>query len=127
MSNTWPGGHRHAMTQSEHEEWNRANYPGTLQLCSECGDPTGRCEHDGLFTENGEGPLCERCYTANQTSMAPETRHCPECHRDWTPEPGALSSTLCVSCHNAALACTPTEGVRRERVEAAADAERGVR
>ena len=42
------------------------------------------------------------------------SRTCPECHMAWTPEPGALSSTLCIDCYNAALACTPVEGLRRE-------------
>jgi len=59
--NTWPGGYRHGMTQSEHEAWNAHNYPGTLQLCSLCDEPTGRCEDDSILTEDGE-PLCENCY-----------------------------------------------------------------
>lgn len=60
--NTWPGGIRHAMTQSEHENWNASNYPGTRQLCEECGDETGRCEEDSMYTDDGDGPLCEECY-----------------------------------------------------------------
>jgi len=60
--NTWPGGHRHAMSQSEHGRWNAANYPGTRQLCSNCGKPTGRCEDDTLWDEETEEPLCEDCY-----------------------------------------------------------------
>jgi len=64
VMNTWPNGHRHAMTQTEHENWNARCYPGTLQLCSECDDPTGRCEDDSLYAdEDGEiGPLCEACW-----------------------------------------------------------------
>ena len=61
MENTWPGGYRHAMSQTEHEKWNSYNYPGTLQICSECGEPTGFCEEDGIWSKDGE-PLCERCF-----------------------------------------------------------------
>jgi len=61
MENTWPGGYHHAMHQSEHEAWNAKHYPGTLQLCSVCGEPTGKCEEDEILTEDGE-PLCENCY-----------------------------------------------------------------
>ena len=66
--NTWPGGKRHAMTHSEHEEWNARNLPGTRQLCERCGEPTGRCEDDSLYADaDGEiGLLCEDCWhTAN--------------------------------------------------------------
>ena len=61
MPNTWPGSVRHAMTQSEHEMWNASNYPGTRQLCVECEEPTGQCEEDGLWNDDGE-PLCRDCY-----------------------------------------------------------------
>lgn len=57
--NTWPGGTRHAMDQGDHERWNASNFPGTRQLCIVCGCPTGRCEDDLLFTDDGDGPLCE--------------------------------------------------------------------
>lgn len=60
MTNTWPGGHRHAMTQAEHEAWNATHYPGTRQMCVECGEPTGQCEEDSL--DVGDGPLCRECY-----------------------------------------------------------------
>ena len=60
MSNSWPGGRRHAMHQSEHERWNDSNYPGTRQLCSVCEEPTGRCEEDSMYSRDGE-PLCEQC------------------------------------------------------------------
>lgn len=61
MVNTWPGGKRHAMHQNDHEKWNASHYPGTLQLCSVCEEPTGRCEEDAIWPEDG-GPLCEDCY-----------------------------------------------------------------
>ncbi len=59
-ANTWPGGHRHAMHQGDHEAWNAGNYPGTLQMCSLCDEPTFRCEDDELL-RNGQ-PICEDCY-----------------------------------------------------------------
>ena len=58
--NTWPGGKRHAMTQEEHAHWNAENYPGTLQLCSKCDEPTGRCEEDSILDDEGN-PHCEDC------------------------------------------------------------------
>ena len=61
-TNTWPTGVRHAMLQSEHEVWNARNYPGTRQLCSACDEPTGRCEDDSLYAEDGSGPYCEECW-----------------------------------------------------------------
>lgn len=61
--NTWPGGIRHAMDPDEHERWNACNYPGTLQLCCECEEPTGRCDEDELCCGE-EGPFCEDCYHA---------------------------------------------------------------
>ena len=63
--NTWPNGVRRALDQSEHERWNASNYPGTRQLCSECDEPTGRCEEDSMWSDDGE-PLCETCYAAKQ-------------------------------------------------------------
>ncbi len=34
-----------------------------VQRCSECGNPTGKCEEDDLYDEdNGDGPMCEECY-----------------------------------------------------------------
>lgn len=59
--NTWPNGHRHAMSQQDHEKWNSKHYPGTRQLCANCDDPTGRCEEDSLCINDSE-PLCEECY-----------------------------------------------------------------
>ena len=60
--NTWPGGIRRAMTQAEHEQWNVGNYPGTRQLCDECGEATGRCEEDAIYRDDDSGPICEDCY-----------------------------------------------------------------
>ena len=68
-ANTWPGGVRHAMPQHEHEAYNASHYPGTRQLCTKCGEPTGRCEEDAMFDEDGNA-LCEVCYAPNETSAA---------------------------------------------------------
>ena len=65
MKNTWPDGYRHAIHQSEHEKWNATHYPGTRQLCDICGDPTGRCFEDTMWSNEGE-PLCEECYEATK-------------------------------------------------------------
>ncbi len=68
--NTWPGGVRHAMHQDEHEAWNARTYPGTLQLCSRCKEPTGHCEEDTLWSEEGE-PLCKECYDKTDEEVTP--------------------------------------------------------
>ena len=47
-----------ALHQHEHEAINAREYPGTRQLCATCDEPTGRCEEDSIFTEDGDGPLC---------------------------------------------------------------------
>jgi len=60
MGNTWPNGYRHAITQREHEDWNSHNWPGTLQLCVVCEQPTGRCEEDEIVNALGQ-PICEEC------------------------------------------------------------------
>jgi len=60
--NEWPGGHRHAMDQGEHERWNAYNHPGTRQLCCQCDQQTDRCEEDAIYTEDGIGPLCLDCW-----------------------------------------------------------------
>ena len=60
--NTWPGGHRHAMSQSEHERWNATHYPGTRQMCMLCDQPTERCEEDEFRVDEIDGPLCRACY-----------------------------------------------------------------
>jgi hypothetical protein len=51
-----------ARSQSEHEAINAREYPGTRQLCEKCGEPTGRCEDDAIYTEEGDGPICEECW-----------------------------------------------------------------
>ena len=61
MNNTWPGGRRHAMSPDEHERWNARNYPGTRQLCVDCDAPTGQCEEDAIYGDDGHGPLCRDC------------------------------------------------------------------
>lgn len=60
--NTWPNGVRRALSQKEHEEFNSYTYPGTKQLCSLCGEPTGRCEEDSIYLFNTDEPVCEKCY-----------------------------------------------------------------
>jgi len=62
MRNSWPDGIRRAMSPGEHDRWNASHYPGTLQLCSECGEPTSRCEEDAIYTDGGAGPLCPDCW-----------------------------------------------------------------
>lgn len=69
-SNTWPGGRRHVMHQSEHEAWNSNNYPGTRQLCDQCGEPTERCEDDTLWSEDAEEQLCVECWKIEHDSQA---------------------------------------------------------
>jgi len=68
-ANTWPGGFRHAMHQDEHERWNASNYPGTRQLCDACEQPTGRCEEDSYYDDDG-GPYCRECYYARNPEGA---------------------------------------------------------
>lgn len=67
MYNTWPNGHRHAMSQSEHIAWNTRNYTGTRQMCVICDEPTERCEEDSIYY-NDEGPLCTECYHTLEVS-----------------------------------------------------------
>ena len=50
-----------SLSQCEHERINAKEYPGTRQLCSECGEPTGRCEEDSLCNIDGQ-PFCENCW-----------------------------------------------------------------
>ena len=61
LQNSWPDGYRHAMHQAKHKDWNAKHYPGTLQLCCKCDEPTGRCEEDAIWNSDGK-PLCENCY-----------------------------------------------------------------
>lgn len=58
--NTWPGNRRRALTQDQHEVWNRAHYPGTRQLCDRCMSPTERCEEDSILSADGD-VLCGQC------------------------------------------------------------------
>tara|TARA_R110000737_G_scaffold335787_1_gene354811 strand:- start:269 stop:487 length:219 start_codon:yes stop_codon:yes gene_type:complete len=58
--NTWPNGLRRAMTQSEHDAWNENNYPGTLEVCYECDEPTGNCEEDNILDDSGDA-YCYDC------------------------------------------------------------------
>jgi hypothetical protein len=69
--NAWPGGRRHAMSQSENEAWNARNFPGTRQLCERCGEPTERCEDDSLYSDEDRqiGPLCVECWNTANTNM----------------------------------------------------------
>jgi len=53
-------GHRRALSQDARAAINARHYPGTRQLCAECGSPTGRCEDDSIFIGD-IGPLCESC------------------------------------------------------------------
>ena len=50
-----------ARSQTEHEAINRREYPGTRQLCAWCDEPTGRCEQDDIYLDDGRGPLCPDC------------------------------------------------------------------
>ncbi len=64
-----------ARSQKEHAEINSREYPGTRQLCEVCGEPTGRCEEDAYYSDEGIGPLCEACYHADEDG-------CPDCGAD---------------------------------------------
>ena len=55
-SDWWKG---RAWGQDTHARINVSNFPGSRQLCSECGDPTGRCEDDTI--DGRDGPICEAC------------------------------------------------------------------
>lgn len=69
LENSWPGGQRRPITQAEHDEWNRDNYPGTRQICEKCGNPTERCEYDSLYLDDGTGPLCDDCYDKHKQEI----------------------------------------------------------
>lgn len=62
MAEWWKG---KALDQSTHEAINAQHYPGTRQLCARCEEPTGRCEEDAIYTDAGDGPLCETCWHAD--------------------------------------------------------------
>ena len=79
--NTWPGGVRHAMHQSDHESWNARNYPGTQQLCVECDEPTERCEEDSIYADDDReiGPLCVECWCARPEYLSQNAKgHRPD-------------------------------------------------
>lgn len=64
LMNTWPNNIRQVYSQNIHKSYNSTHYPGTREICSLCGEPTGRCEGDSLYLFNCEndGPVCEKCY-----------------------------------------------------------------
>jgi hypothetical protein len=73
-----------ARHQHEHEAINAREYPGTRQLCATCDEPTERCEEDGIYTEDGEGPLCVECWhktpewiRENETSPSVDAKENP--------------------------------------------------
>jgi len=86
---TWPGGKRHAMSQSDHEKWNSSHYPGTRQPCFKCDEPTGCCEDDSLYAKEDEDcvePLCEECWEKTQPCDCGEWK-CDECRSRTEGEP----------------------------------------
>ena len=52
---------RRFLTQCEHERYNATHYPGTRQLCFICDEPTGLCEEDSVYDNDGN-PICEECF-----------------------------------------------------------------
>ena len=59
MSYWWEG---KKLDQMTHEQINARHYPGTRELCIECGSPTGRAGKDDDSIYIGDhGPLCETC------------------------------------------------------------------
>ena len=60
-NNTWPGGVRRPISQTEHDEWNRINYPGTRQMCEVCDGETGRTEDSSLKNDDGL-VVCRSCF-----------------------------------------------------------------
>lgn len=74
MSNTWPGGYRHALSQDAHRNHNATHYPGTRQICTKCDCETGNCEEDSLRHEewrDGESVLCAECFNGFQEITTP--------------------------------------------------------
>lgn len=62
--------HHRVLSQDAHRAINARHYPGTRQLCVRCDQPTGRCEDDSIYADDGEGPLCEAC----GITVPPETQ-----------------------------------------------------
>ncbi len=58
-----------ALSQADHERINAREYPRTRQICTECGEPTERCEDDSLYLDDGKGPLCPNCYRQIEESF----------------------------------------------------------
>ena len=52
-----------ARSQAEHQHINADSYPGTREICINCGDPTGKAGKgdDSLYLYD-EGPYCQDCY-----------------------------------------------------------------
>ena len=52
-----------ARSQAEHQHINADSYPGTREICINCGDPTGKAgkDDDSLYLYD-EGPYCQDCY-----------------------------------------------------------------
>lgn len=107
--NTWPGGYRRSMSQSEHESWNASNYPGTRQQCFKCGDPTGRCEDDSLYADNDQetGPLCEGCWERSKQERWEEQES--KCVCELKGESDQLVSPCTICPHNIAFEGCPHE------------------
>jgi len=56
------------LLQSDHRAVN-IRYPGcTLEYCCECDQPTGNAgkSEGSNYTDDGEGPYCYECFTAEQ-------------------------------------------------------------
>jgi hypothetical protein len=51
-----------SISQAEHSRINAHFWPGTRQLCVQCGGETERCEEDAIYLNDETGPLCEYCY-----------------------------------------------------------------
>jgi len=66
--NTWPNGTKKAMTQCEHKDWNANNYPGTLEICFQCDEPTGNCEEDNNIGLDGEA-YCDNCAEQSEVNV----------------------------------------------------------
>jgi len=49
------------------------------ERCIDCDEPTGRAGagDDSIYTDDGDGPLCEDCYGKRQSPRP--IGHCPEC------------------------------------------------
>ena len=51
-------GHDLDTIKQMYKDWSGTqHYPGTRQVCAECGEPTGNCEEDSIYNNNDE-PIC---------------------------------------------------------------------